>query len=281
MDKYVPNPIQTGTLALQMFEFVGKLMGMSVRAKLTLPFEFPSIIWKKIIDEDVKLSDLSNYDALTSQHMESIINCHKDGIIDNETFKLKYKDKLRFKYSYGLIEKELKKDGKNIIVNYDNRLEYCDILLKTRLSEFDLQISSIAKGINEVISLRILKLFSWQQLEILVAGNPKFDIDLWKSKTDSGGLPSKVVRLFWTVVESLSQKDQAGFVRFAWGRSRLPTAKEFVTRMKLTSADRSAKLPVAHTCFFSIELPEYDTEEKMRHGLLTAIHFGGAGILMG
>lgn len=37
---------------------------------------------------------------------------------------------------------------------------------------------------------------------------------------------------------------------------------------------------VSHTCFFSIELPPYSTEERMRQGLLTAIHFGMGGILI-
>ena len=41
------------------------------------------------------------------------------------------------------------------------------------------------------------------------------------------------------------------------------------------------QLPVAHTCFFSIELPPYETEAQMRKGLLTAIHFGAAGVLNG
>jgi hypothetical protein len=33
--------------------------------------------------------------------------------------------------------------------------------------------------------------------------------------------------------------------------------------------------------FVSIEMPEYKTEEEMRHGLLTAIHYGIGGILNG
>ena len=30
------------------------------------------------------------------------------------------------------------------------------------------------------------------------------------------------IQLFWKVLASLSQEEQSGFVRFAWGRSRLP-----------------------------------------------------------
>ena len=41
----------------------------------------------------------------------------------------------------------------------------------------------------------------------------------------------------------------------------------------------SLALPVSHTCFFSVELPDFKTVEEMRRGLLTAIHFGACGIL--
>ncbi len=50
--------------------------------------------------------------------------------------------------------------------------------------------------------------------------------------------------------------------------------------MRLSSGGKAA-LPVAHTCFFSAELPEYGSEEQMRRGLLTAIYCGVGGILMG
>ncbi len=60
----------------------------------------------------------------------------------------------------------------------------------------------------------------------------------------------------------------------------MPPAKDFTTHMRLTHAP-GAKLPVAHTCSFSVELPDYATEEEMCHGLLTTIHFGVGDILMG
>jgi hypothetical protein len=34
----------TTPLALGMFEFLGKLMGMSIRNRMNLPFRFPSIV---------------------------------------------------------------------------------------------------------------------------------------------------------------------------------------------------------------------------------------------
>ena len=281
MDKYVPNPSQSGPMAMSMFEFVGKLMGLSLRAKLALPFEFPSLLWRQVVGETVSIVDLMAVDALTSRLLEAMRYCERDGVDSQESFSAKYGDKLRFVCagSDG-VERELCRNGRDKRVTFSNRLEYCDAMLTVRLGEGQNQISAIARGLAAVVPMRLLQLFSWQQLEVLVAGDPTVDIELWKSKTEAVGVSAKTLALFWKVMSSLTPKEQAGFVRFAWGRSRLPPAKEFTTKMKLTPAGRE-KLPVAHTCFFSVELPLYTTEEEMRHGLMTAIHYGASGVLLG
>lgn len=280
IDKFLPNPQHSSYLSLQMMEFVGKLMGMSLRAKLALPFKFPSLIWKKLLNETVDDSDLRAIDAITWSLLETIKNCPNDGIINQELFQEKYNNLLKFTFtgSDG-VERELFQNGKNKIVTFDTRIEYCNLVLEMRLNECDKQIQAIKKGLSSVIDIRVLYLFSWQQIEILISGNPVFDIEVWKLHTESS-LNPRTLELFWKVIESLNPKEQEGFVRFAWGRSRLPPAKEFNVKMKLTSRG-SEKLPVAHTCFFSIEIPDYKTEEEMRHGILTAIHFGASGVLIG
>jgi leucyl aminopeptidase len=53
--------------------------------KLYLPFEFPSIIWKKIAGEEVNIDDLMAIDTVTCKIMEAIRNCELDGIIDVAT----------------------------------------------------------------------------------------------------------------------------------------------------------------------------------------------------
>jgi len=50
-----------------------------------------------------------------------------------------------------------------------------------------------------------------------------------------------------------------------------------ITRMG--GGDRS--LPMAHTCFNTIDLPEYTTDERMEWGLRTAMAWGIGGILNG
>ena len=279
-EKFLPNPVHRGPIEILMFEFIGRLMGTSLRAKLCLPFEFPSIIWKRLAGDEVNDDDLLAIDAISFRQITDIMNCEKDGITDDDMFEEKFGSHFFTVLGSDGQEHELIPDGRDKVVRFTDRKDYGCKAISFRLHEFDIQVAAIKRGLEDVVPINLLQLFSWQQLEILVAGSPEFDINLWKSKTDSEQISSKVSQLFWKVMESFTPKEQSGFVRFAWGRSRLPPERQWTTRMRLTNADR-APLPVSHTCFFSVELPSYETEAEMRRGLLTAIHFGVGGILNG
>lgn len=90
------------------------------------------------------------------------------------------------------------------------------------------------------------------------------------------------MQLFWKVLSSFSDKQRTDFVRFAWGRSRLPRGRwpQPFKLAKKGGRDSTRSLPVAHTCFFSVELPPYTSEEQMRSMLVATINFGLGGILM-
>lgn len=64
------------------------------------------------------------------------------------------------------------------------------------------------------------------------------------------------------------------FLRFAWGRSRLPAGGKFTEKMRIDATSNDiTHLPQAHTCFFSIELPAYNSLEMMRDKIVKAITF--------
>lgn len=279
-EKYLPNPAHQSPIEMQMFEFIGRLMGSSLRAKLCLPFEFPSIVWKLLAGDELNEEDLMAIDAISHRQILDMMNCEKDGITDDDLFEERFDSHFYTVLGSNGLEHELVPGGREKPVRFADRKEFGRLAITFRLHEFDAQVAAIKRGLEDVVPINLLQLFSWQQLEILVAGTPSFDINLWKSKTDSEQISSKVAQLFWKVMERFTPKEQSGFVRFAWGRSRLPPERQWTTRMRLTNADR-APLPVSHTCFFSVELPAYETEAEMRRGLLTAIHFGVGGILNG
>lgn len=278
-DKFLPAADQFANdpTALEMFSFVGKLAGMSLRAKLGLPLPFPRLVWRKLLGEAATAEDLREIDLLAWKLLDDLERC------DRDQFQREHQGKLRFvcpaSPTSSSASRELVPGGAGREVTFSDRLEFCALVRAARLSEFDRPIAAMREGLAEVVPARPLLLFSAEELEELVCGSPAISFELWQRQTEVSGLSPEVVALFWKVLQSLSPAEQSGFIRFAWGRSRLPArAEDFPRKMKLERGGRGS-LPVAHTCFFSVELPEYRTEEEMRHGLRTAIHFGVGGIL--
>jgi hypothetical protein len=282
MDKYIPNPKATSPLAIQMFEFVGKLMGVSLRTKATLPFNFPSLVWKGCVGSNIEVSDIENIDQVLTQTLRILV----DPQLSESDFASSLPEDVCFTTtsSDGIgNEIELIPGGSYKKVNYHNRSEYSSLVIQFRIHEFDRQLAAIRRGLATVIPLHTLQLFTWQQVEELVAGKPEIDLDYLKKHTEYRGYSptSKVVTYFWKTMETLTHVERSQFIRFVWGRSRLPLkGRSWPQSFKIQKCGGGDDLlPVSHTCFFSIELPDYSTEAICHKRLITAINYGAAGVL--
>jgi hypothetical protein len=120
-------------------------------------------------------------------------------------------------------------------------------------------------------------MFTWNQLEMMVCGSPEINIKLLETMTEysSCAATDTHVRMFWQALHEFTNEERSALIRFTWGRSRLPlTTAGFSQRFKIQSFGHfppDAYFPVAHTCFFSLELPAYSTLEIMKEKLRYAI----------
>ena len=83
--RYVPNPLKReSAIARRMFTFVGKLLGVSIRIRADLPFNFDEFVWRQILqsseeeeteDEKRRLADLTR---LNPSYVEEIQEYNKD-----------------------------------------------------------------------------------------------------------------------------------------------------------------------------------------------------------
>lgn len=94
-----------------------------------------------------------------------------------------------------------------------------------RLREGSRQARAVLKGLGCIVPLQPLRLFTWQELEVMVCGKPGFDVGLLRSATEykhgcKQGQPH--VELFWQALHEFSEEERGRFLRFVWGRSRLP-----------------------------------------------------------
>ena len=90
-----------------------------------------------------------------------------------------------------------------------------------------------------------------------------------------------VVKFFWRALRELTPEQRRNFVRFAWGRSRLPRGKwplqangQPVRFTVVPKRNVHHGIPLAHTCFFLIELPEYQDYDTCKRMLQLAVTYG-------
>jgi len=166
-------------------------------------------------------------------------------------------------------------------VTHDNRDVYLQLALSYRLHEFDPAIKAISRGLGQVVPLPLLSLFTGPELEGMVCGSPEIPLALLKSVTTYKGVEAhcSLVRWFWEVMEEYSHVERSLFLRFVWGRTRLPRTladfrgRDFVLQVldKYNPADYF--LPESYTCFFLLKMPRYSCKAVLREKLSYAIHF--------
>lgn len=282
-DKWLPNPSARSPLQLEMFQFLGKLMGIAIRNKEYLDLRLPSLLWKQLVQQVPSTEDLRAVDLLTVSHIEERSVFFASGAeVDEGT------EAVSTFSVYGLDGRlhGLVANGKMKPVTAENVETWAQMTLEFKLHEFDEQIEAIQRGLAAIVPQKLLLLFTWQELEMMVCGHCQTDIGLLKAKTVYVDCAESEphIRYFWNVLNSFTEEQRSDYIKFVWGRARLPMQSEaWEQPHKITPFTPPAAvagkpptklddcLPYAHTCYFTIDLPRYSTEEILRNKLLFAI----------
>uniref|UniRef100_A0A673YYG1 HECT-type E3 ubiquitin transferase n=1 Tax=Salmo trutta TaxID=8032 RepID=A0A673YYG1_SALTR len=260
---------------LSYFHFVGRIMGMAVfhghyiDGGFTLPF------YKQLLGKPITLDDMESVDPDLHNSLVWILDNDITGVLDH-TFCVEHN-------AYGeIIQHELKPNGKIIQVTQDTKKEYVRLYVNWRfLRGIEAQFLALQKGFNEVISQHLLKAFDEKELELIVCGLGKIDINDWKSNTRLKHCTpdTNIVKWFWKAVESYDEERRARLLQFVTGSSRVPLqgfkALQGAAGPRLFTIHQidasSNNLPKAHTCFNRIDIPPYENYDKLYDKLLTAI----------
>ena len=105
-----------------------------------------------------------------------------------------------------------------------NYQEYFRLAMHFRLNEFDQQVKAVREGMSHLVPVPLLQVFTGPEIETMVCGSHDIPIDLLKSVTTYKGIEphAPLVRWFWEVMESFNRNERSLFLRFVWGRTRLP-----------------------------------------------------------
>jgi hypothetical protein len=160
---------------------------------------------------------------------------------------------------FGVTEiRDLKQNGRNIVVTEDNKNEYVRLVCQEKMTgAIRKQLSSFLEGFYEIIPKRLISIFNEQELELLISGLPNIDIDDLKANSEyyKYQVSSLQIQWFWRALRSFDQADRAKFLQFVTGTSKVPlqgfSALEGMNgtqRFQIHRDDRSTdRLPSAHT----------------------------------
>ena len=271
-----PHAAEASATQRAMLELLGRLMGFALRNEEFLPLSLAPLTWKILAGEIVDDDDLAGVDQAFVSSMAHLRSIETEGVTA-ETFENIIFESFDTLTTDGR-RVELEPGGAARPVTWDNRAEYAGAVLRFRRYEFERSAAAVRHGLAATLPLPLLSLFTGAQLETLVCGAIEVDLGLLRRCTAYEGCTEaeRHIALFWEVLTAFDHDDRRAFLRFVWGRSRLPLNEAgFTQKFKIQAFGRSPAdryFPVAHTCFFTIELPAYTSAKLMRARLRYAIY---------
>lgn len=262
-----------------MYEFIGKLIGLSLRSRNLLGFHFPSIVWKPLVGQTVDLEDVQAVDVLALNGIKALEGAESKAVelFNSEMAEIKFTV-----MGADSVMHPLCPGGESKSLTFENRHEFVALMKQYRLTEFRKQTAAIRRGLHMVVPLDSLCLFTWREVQSMVCGHGfrSEDVDLLAKNTQykSYSASDQHIKWLWDILKNdFTDEQRQDFLIFVWGRSRLPlTSAEFDTPFKIASrSGGNGAYPLAHTCFFQIDLPVYTDRATMVNKLLTAITMCG------
>ncbi|XP_015513298.1 ubiquitin-protein ligase E3A isoform X1 [Neodiprion pinetum] len=265
------------------FTLIGVVLGLAIYNNVILDVRFPMVVYRKLLGRKGAFADLEDWSPTLYRSLKELLDYTGEDMADTfmQTFRVGYKDV----FGYELFH-ELREDGDQIYVMQSNKREFVDLYADFLLNRsVERQFKAFRRGFQMVTDESPLALlFRPEEVEQLVCGSKNFDFAELEAATEYEGgytVDSEAVRNFWRVAHALPPESQRRLLQFTTGSDRVPVGG--LSRLKMVIARHgpdSDRLPIAHTCFNVLLLPDYGTIEKLQDRLLKAINYSkGFGML--
>lgn len=287
-DYMIINPDSRSEKHAEMFHFLGIILGIAIRSGSPLSLSLAEPVWKLLVGLRLNLEDIEDIDrgfvakysylsSLSNENSEKKcdgIEKHSNEVDDVTILELPYSVRSSSSSEVCLSQTET-------LVTNQNKQEYLKSALHYKLHECDKQIEWIRNGMSQVVPVPLISLFTGPELENMVCGSPEIHVDALRTITTYRGIEpsSSLVEWFWQVLEEFSNHERSLFLRFVWGRTRLPRTamdfkgKDFIFQVLEKYHPADEYLPESYTCFFLLKMPKYTNVHVLREKLKYAIYF--------
>ncbi|CAD6224794.1 GSCOCG00005556001-RA-CDS [Cotesia congregata] len=238
------------------YKFVGRVIAKAIYDNKLLECYFTRSFYKHILGILVKHTDMESEDY---SFYKGLVYLTENNISDLG-YELTFSAEVN---EFGVNDvRDLVPNGRNIVVTEDTKLDYIRLVCQMKMTgAIRKQLNSFLEGFYDIIPKRLISIFNEQELELLISGLPN-------------------IQWFWRALRGFDQADRAKFLQFVTGTSKVPLqgfgaleGMNGVQKFQIHRDDRSTdRLPSAHTCFNQLDLPVYETYDKLRSNLLKAIH---------
>ncbi|KAL9851152.1 putative E3 ubiquitin-protein ligase HERC4 isoform 1-T1 [Geothlypis trichas] len=257
------------------FLLIGTLCGMALFNQCTVPFPFPRALYKKLLGLAPTLEDLEELLPTVGRSLRRILNGESDGLDLNFTI-------MEGGDSTDVVE--LKENGANIPVTKDNRKEYVDLYVNYKFNKsVQKPFEDFMQGFLRGCPARNWKMFSPEELQVLLQGHPTFDWHLLEKNVIYAHYTKsdQTIRNFWTVFHELPEEKKKMFLVFLSGSDRISGYGLEPFRFRIADPQNEnpdENSPYANTCSLTLFLPRYSRKKILKKKLLYAIeHNEGFG----
>ena len=268
---------------LNKYFFIGRVLAKALLENLTVNCCFNKVIYQLILGEKIELNDLVFIDRPLYKSMKHLVSmkeeCAENIALCEIYFTFDYEDENGRYHQENLIE-----NGSNILVTKDNLNEYIDKRIEYYTKSQLSGIKEIIRGINTIFPVEYLKIFTSDQLGLLINGTPFIDTEDWRLNTKYKNYNDydNVIIDFWDIISNLSQEDLSNFLLFCTGSSRVPIGgfKSLESNRGQISKFEIVKTEYyegkknylrAHTCFNRLDLPNFPNKEKLNEAVRFAL----------
>jgi hypothetical protein len=260
---------------------VGRVLGRALFSGQLIRGHFVRLLYKHILGwpitiEDIRDQDDGYYSAIHElMRMDdlSLTSLCVDFTVSEE-------------YGEVRILHELIENGANTALCRQNLTSYIESNIRYRLFDRILpQLTELLLGFYDVVPEQALAVFDANELELVLCGLPRINVDDWQSNTVYVGLFDNenelAVQWFWEIVrDEYDIEMRARLLQFVTGTSGVPPggfsflkgSDDSPRKFTIQGVDSiSCQYPKAHTCFNVLDLPNYRTKNELQQRLTFSI----------
>ena len=258
------------------FEFLGFITGKAILEGIKIYPNFSSTFLNNVLGIENTFIDLKEFDFDLYKNLVNLKTY--EGDVENDlclSFCIDEDDGTGKIRMVNLIE-----NGENIKVNNNNRFLYIKKVTEYKLTfQFKNLVEFFKEGIEQVIDMEILKIFSGDDLRQIIFGFEKdaFDVDDMRINIEyqhwnfEDKIDQQCIEDFFRILKEFSVKEKEKFLFFCTSLKRLPIGGFAKLRPKFVLSKAGIKIPTSSTCVNMLKLPVLPYKE-LKEKLLYVIN---------